>query len=211
MPPSRWSLPRILAGATAAVLLWSLAVAAGLAWAAPVAAAPGRQPAFHSRAADAPDAAQAAATAPQALAIPPSYGVAAARAALSFHAPPVIRNTLMTPDGTLDTSVGYYTDCTGQSALTHEGAAIDTCIGGRWYFIGHNPGVFSVLAGVPVGQLIYYYDGAGRLHTLKVVAERVWMRSAGVPPLATPNVVAQFQTCLTLDGSIDRILDAVPA
>jgi len=50
----------------------------------------------------------------------------------------------------------------------------------------------------------------GRAHPLRVVAVRQEARSAGPPPPAQAGVVAQFQTCVTLDGSVDRILDAVP-
>jgi hypothetical protein len=38
-----------------------------------------------------------------------------------------------------------------------------------------------------------------------------WRASNGVPPPTEPDVVAQFQTCAVPDGSIDRILDVVPA
>jgi len=45
---------------------------------------------------------------------------------------------------------------------------------------------------------------SGRLHRSTQVS---------VPPLASSDVVAQFQTCETAypDGSHDRILDTVPA
>ena len=38
-----------------------------------------------------------------------------------------------------------------------------------------------------------------------------WRSADGVPPPTQPDVVAQFQTCAVPDGSIDRILDVVPA
>jgi hypothetical protein len=118
-------------------------------------------------------------------------------------------NLVFTGDNAVLTSVGTYTDCTGQAELTHIAAAIDTCVGGVRYFIGHNPGVFTGLMHVGVGGLIGYYDGGGRLHRFEVVAVRTWLRKSGVPPPAAAGVVAQFQTCITPDGSVDRILDAV--
>jgi hypothetical protein len=95
--------------------------------------------------------------------------------------------------------------------VTHAGAAIDTCLGGRLYFIGHNPGPFTPLRSLGVGSEIVYYDGTGMPHGWRIVATRTWSRWWGSPPLASPDVVAQFQTCITLDANWDEILDAVPA
>jgi len=129
-----------------------------------------------------------------------------AQAAVDAHNP---RDLVFTSDHSVLTSVGRYTDCTGHAALTHSAAAIDTCVTGLRYFIGHNPGVFSGLMSASLGTLIGYYDGSGRLHRYEVVADRTWLRSAGVPPPAVAGEAAQFQTCVTADGSVDRILDAV--
>lgn len=57
---------------------------------------------------------------------------------------PVFRNRLMSNDGSLDTSVGIYSDCSGRTPLSHAEAQIDTCETGS-YFVGHNPGVFAPL------------------------------------------------------------------
>jgi hypothetical protein len=124
------------------------------------------------------------------------------------------RNLLRSADDSLDTSVTVYDDCSGQTELTHDTAAIDTCVGGRTYFVGHNAGVFTPLLDLGVGDLLTWYDAGGAAHRLRVVAVRDdWLRDTGVPPLATGAVVAQFQTCETAypDGSHDRILDAVAA
>jgi hypothetical protein len=124
------------------------------------------------------------------------------------------RNLLLSADGSLDTSVTVYADCSGATELTHSQAAIDTCVGGRTYFVGHNAGVFTPLLGLGVGDLITWYDDGGSAHRLRIVSVRDnWLRDNGVPPLANGNVVAQFQTCETAypDGSHDRILDAVAA
>jgi hypothetical protein len=91
-------------------------------------------------------------------------------------------------------------------------AAIDTCIPGPQYFVGHNVGVFTPLMHMGVGAIITYYDGSAIGHAWRVVSVRGDWRSAnGVPPATGPDVVAQFQTCVVADGSVDRILDVVPA
>ena len=124
--------------------------------------------------------------------------------------PPPPRNRLRTADGALDVPVGIYTDCTGMAPVSYAGAAIDTCLGGRYYFIGHNPGPFTPLRNLGVGSVIVYYDGGGMPHGWRIVATRTWSRWWGSPPLASADVVAQFQTCITLDANWDEILDAVP-
>jgi hypothetical protein len=125
--------------------------------------------------------------------------------------PPTPHNRLVSDDGRLNTGVGYYGDCTGAADLSHADAAIDTCVGGRTYFVGHNPGVFTPLMSETVGSVITWWDGDGAAHRLRVVARRDWMRANGAPPVVSGAVVAQFQTCLVADGSEDVILDAVPA
>jgi hypothetical protein len=46
-------------------------------------------------------------------------------------------------------------------------------------------------------------------HRLRIVAVRDWVPTDGAPPVVEPDVVAQFQTCVKEDGSLERILDAV--
>lgn len=122
-----------------------------------------------------------------------------------------VRSRLVSADGRLDTAVGVYGDCSGATELAHAVAAVDTCVGDRTYFVGHNPGVFTPLMSETVGSVVTWYDGAGVAHPLRIVARRDWMRAGGVPPMVSGDVVAQFQTCLVADGSEDLILDAVPA
>jgi hypothetical protein len=124
--------------------------------------------------------------------------------------PQVLRNLLRGPNG-LNTGVGIYADCSGATALTHSEAAIDTCVSGVTYFVGHNPGVFTPLMTTNVGAVITWWDSSGTAHALRIVAARTWQRANGVPPPVSSAVVAQFQTCQVSDGSVDRILDAVPA
>jgi hypothetical protein len=124
-------------------------------------------------------------------------------------APP--RDRLVSTDIALDTGVGVYGDCTRAAELTHASAAIDACLPGRNYFIGHNPGVFTPLLDLKVGNTVTYFDAGGTPHPYRIVGVRTWNRFWGSPPFVQPDVTAQFQTCLTPDAVWDRILDAVPA
>jgi hypothetical protein len=127
-------------------------------------------------------------------------------------APVRLFNHLTSGDGTLNTAVGVYADCSGRTELTHAAAAIDTCIPGPTYFVGHNVGVFTPLMHMGVGAIITYYDGNGTAHVWRVAyVIPNWTAANGVPPAQGPDVVAQFQTCVVADGSVDRILDVVPA
>jgi hypothetical protein len=126
-------------------------------------------------------------------------------------APPThARDWLSSIDGTLQTSVGIYRDCSGSQPLTHATAAIDLCMQGRSYFVGHNPGVFTPLLHMGVGDLLVWYDHAGGAHRLQVVTVRIW-HGGPVLSVVRAGIVAQFQTCINLAGSVRRILDAVPA
>lgn len=145
----------------------------------------------------------------------PRPAAAAPRPAVAVHhpapapaAPVTYRNRLVSADGSLNTGVGTYSDCTGQTALTHASAAIDTCVTDVVYFIGHNPGVFTPLLHMGSGSVITYWDGSGTAHRYQIVASRTWYRSNGVPA-PVGGAAVEFQTCLTADGSVDRILDAV--
>jgi len=140
---------------------------------------------------------------PTATTVPPPTAAPAA------PAPPHSR--LVSDDGRVNTGVGTYSDCNGATEVSHAIAQIDTCVGGRTYFVGHNPGVFTPLLSETVGSVITWWDGGGVAHRLQIVARRDWLRADGVPPLATGAVTVQFQTCLVADGSKDLILDAVPA
>lgn len=107
--------------------------------------------------------------------------------------------------------LGVYADCSGNSPIDTAKADIDPCFLGRTYFVGHSPGVFSPLLHMGVDSLITWYDAVGLAHPLRVVSERDFGRNSRTLQLSQPDVVAQFQTCLTNDGSMDRILDAIPA
>jgi hypothetical protein len=124
--------------------------------------------------------------------------------------PPPTANWLRSEDGRMSVYVGIYNDPTGQAPVPHGYAVLDLAMSGvRWYFDGHNPGVFTPLLGEGDGSVLDYWDGGGRVHRLRIVAVRSWQRSAGEPPPVSGAVVAQLQTCRTLDGSVDWIYDAV--
>ena len=136
--------------------------------------------------------------------------VLAATAPATPTAPPAAtpprRNLVVGPHG-LNTLVGVYTDCSGTSEVPHDIAAIDTCHTSAVLFIGHNHGVFTPLLSYVVGDVIVWYDQAGTVHHLRVVAVRDVSSSVFPPVLGT----YEFQTCLypTANSSLDRDLDAV--
>lgn len=132
-------------------------------------------------------------------------------AATSSSAVVSLTHRLVTADGTINTSVGSYTDCTGTAPIDSDRADLDPCFPGRSYFVGHNPGVFAPLMRMTPGSLISWYDAKGTEHRLRIVYVRDFLRNSAVLQPSSPDVVAQFQTCVTLDGKLDRILDAVDA
>jgi hypothetical protein len=117
--------------------------------------------------------------------------------------------SLSSDDGTLHTGVGTYGDCSGHTPLQSGEAAVDVCIPGRTYFVGHNVGVFTPLVHMRVGDRITWTAASGARHRLRIVGVRDWVAANGTAPMVAGDVVAQFQTCLRRDGSLDRILDAV--
>ena len=120
-------------------------------------------------------------------------------------------NRLVSADGTLNVQVGTYSDCSGASPISVHAADLDPCFPGRSYFVGHSPGAFSPLLHMRTGALITWFDASGTANRFRVVAIRDFRRNSGTLSLARPDVAAQFQTCLTADGSLDLILDAVRA
>jgi hypothetical protein len=120
-----------------------------------------------------------------------------------------VSNEIVSADGALRTSVGVYRDCSGVSPIPASEAALWSCVPGRMYFVGHNPGVFTPLMHMRLGDLLTYIDGSGSRHGYRIVRMEDWGRADGFPPPVGAAVVAQFQTCVTPDGSIDRIVDAV--
>jgi hypothetical protein len=105
----------------------------------------------------------------------------------------------------IDVTVVNYPDCSGKSDVPHGVAAIDTCVSWGRYFVGHNPGVFTPLVGMPDGTVLTYHDGADL--ATRYVIEGSLESSAGDPvPPPPAGATAQFQTCLTPSGSVIRDL-----
>ena len=123
--------------------------------------------------------------------------------------PSMPRDLLTSDDGALRTAVGVYRDCSGISAIPANQASLWTCVPGRLYFVGHNPGVFTPLMRMHVGDRLTYADAAGAIHRYQIVRIESWGRADGFPPPASSRVVAQLQTCITRDGWSDRIVDVV--
>ena len=61
------------------------------------------------------------------------------------------------------------------------------------------------------GSTLTWYDDRGTAMRLRIVSVRDFKRNSAPLYLSQPDVVAQFQTCLTADGAYDKILDAVRA
>ncbi|HEY8643385.1 MAG TPA: hypothetical protein VIO84_11550 [Candidatus Dormibacteraeota bacterium] len=128
--------------------------------------------------------------------------------ASTWPAPSGPRNLLESADGSLRVQVGSYTDCSGASAVPRYAAELDPCFAGRYYFLGHNPGVFTPLMHMAPGDRITYHDAGGHALRFRIVDTRVIARNGGGLTLPA-GVAAQFQTCEVLDGAYVRILDAV--
>jgi hypothetical protein len=107
---------------------------------------------------------------------PPALTVAPAQS--PAPAPALPRNRLESDDGSLSASVGIYSDCFGTTPLRHAIAAVDTCVPGRTYFIGHNPGVFTPLLQLIMGPEIHaewfglWEITCSRLHCSNLMAPR---------------------------------------
>lgn len=109
------------------------------------------------------------------------------------------RNRLIGPG--LDVGVSIYSDCTGRAALPRRTVAIDTCMPWDSYFVGHSyGGPFTALTHAYNGEIFAWYNAAGiaRRYTIKGHQYTYAYGPADIPP---PGTAAQFQTCLTPNGS----------
>jgi hypothetical protein len=149
---------------------------------------------------------------PTSLALRTALLLAGAATALGTGVGTALASTsgrLTSDDGTLNTGVGTYADCSGRTRLQSNEAAIDVCISGRTYFLGHNAGVFTPLMHMHAGDHLTYTDGGGGHHRYLIVSTRDWLAVNGTAPVTRGDVSAQFQTCIRPDGSLDRIVDVV--
>jgi hypothetical protein len=112
---------------------------------------------------------------------------------------PTPRNRLIGPG--LNVGVSIYSDCTGRTELTRQTIAIDTCVKWDIYFVGHSyGGPFTSLTRAYNGETFTWYNklGVARRFTIKGHQFTYAYGPADIPPRGT---AAQFQTCLTPNGS----------
>jgi hypothetical protein len=106
--------------------------------------------------------------------------------------------------------VGWYSDCMGSAPVPRRGAWRWSCAGSNnTYIMAHNPGVFTPILALHVGDLIEYGDPHGAVHDYRVVFTTI-VGNAELWPLAgltRPSLT--LQTCWTVDGSRDFIVRAI--
>ena len=132
-------------------------------------------------------------------------------AAVPLRGAAPVTDEIASDDGTLRAAVGVYRDCAGLAPIPSSEAALWPCVPGLLYFVGHNPGVFTPLMHLGVGAGLTYFDSTGARHRFRIVRIEDWRRTDGFPPPASAAVVAQLQTCVTPDATVDRIVDVVAA
>jgi hypothetical protein len=143
--------------------------------------------------------------APVAAAVPPAAPPAAAPAAPAVHA-----NNVVIPRLGLNQPVGWYSDCLGRAPVPRWGTWRWSCAGANnIYVMAHNPGVFTPILGLHVGDIIEYGDPSGRVHTYRVSYTTIVSSTQLWPLGATPSSALTLQTCWTWDGSRDFIVRAL--
>lgn len=134
------------------------------------------------------------------------------RVATDFAAPAAAigANWISIPRLGIGQPVGWYSDCMGSAAVPRKGAWRWSCAGSNnTYIMAHNPGVFTPILGLYVGDVIEYGDPSGVLHDYRVTFTTI-VSNADLWPLAgltRPSLT--LQTCWTLDGSRDFIVRAI--
>ena len=95
---------------------------------------------------------------------------------------PVVRaNTIVIPRLGLNQPVGWYRDCLGRAAVPRWGTWRWSCAGANnIYVMAHNPGVFTPILGLHVGDIIRYGDPSGRVHTYRVSSTTIEIGRAHV-------------------------------
>jgi hypothetical protein len=119
-------------------------------------------------------------------------------------------NTIVIPSLGLSLPVGWYGDCLGQAPVPRWGAWRWSCAGANnTYIMAHNPGTFTPILRLHVGDVVEYGDPAGRVHTYRVSATTIVTNTTLWPLAATDAVSLTLQTCWTWDGSRDFIVRAI--
>jgi hypothetical protein len=109
------------------------------------------------------------------------------------------RNRLIGPG--LNVGVSIYRDCTGRAKFVRSTVAIDTCMTWDIYFIGHSfGGPFTSLTHARNGETFNWFDSYGVAHRYTIKGHQ-YTYAFGPPDSPPPGTTAQFQTCLTPNGS----------
>jgi hypothetical protein len=126
-------------------------------------------------------------------------------------APAVVRaNTIVIPRLGLNQPVGWYRDCLGRAPVPRWGTWRWSCAGANnIYVMAHNPGVFTPILALHVGDIIRYGDPSGRVHTYRVSSTTIVSNTQMWPLGATAASSLTLQTCWTWDGSRDFIVRAL--
>lgn len=143
------------------------------------------------------------------VAVPAAPAAAPARPSQPF-APAVHANNLVIPRLGLNQPVGWYTDCLGRAAVPRWGTWRWSCAGSNnIYVMAHNPGIFTPILALHVGDLIEYGDPSGRIHTYRVSFTTIVSNTQLWPLGATGSPAITLQTCWTWDGTRDFIVRAL--
>ncbi len=118
-------------------------------------------------------------------------------------------NWIVIPRLGVSLPVGWYSDCLGRALVPHWGAWRWKCAGSNnTYIMAHNPGTFTPILELRVGDLIEYGDPQGAVHLYRVTFTTI-VTNAELWPLhglSRPSVT--LQTCWTWDGTRDFIVRA---
>lgn len=106
--------------------------------------------------------------------------------------------------------VGWYSDCLGSAPVPRWGAWRWRCAGSNnTYIMAHNPGVFTPILNLHVGDLVEYGDPRGALHVYRVTFTTIVSNAELWPLNALAHPSLTLQTCWTIDGSRDFIVRAI--
>lgn len=119
-------------------------------------------------------------------------------------------NTLDIPKLGLHQHVSDYTDCTGNAGVPHWDVWRWTCAGtNNTYILAHNPGIFTPILNLQVGDIIKYGDPAGVVHTYRVTFTTTVNNTDTSVMDALPIPSITLQTCSDYAGTRDFIVRGV--
>ena len=75
--------------------------------------------------------------------------------------------------------------------------------------MAHNPGTFTPILNLRLGDIVRYGDPSGRVHTYRVSSTTIVSNTQLWPLGATGVSTLTLQTCWTWDGSRDFIVRAI--